>query len=135
MDNPKKPITYWFKAMWWFTTRKSGVNAVNLIENLGFSSYYTAWCWLQKLRRCTIRKRREKLSRRIKVDEFVIGGQKPCKRGYGVEGKTVVERDNTKRKIGLIRLQVMLDNSSFSQEKFINTNVQPDSTIVTVAWS
>jgi hypothetical protein len=26
MDSSKKPITYWFKAMWWFTTRKSGIN-------------------------------------------------------------------------------------------------------------
>ena len=55
MDSSKKPITYWFKAMWWFTTRKSGINAVNLKELLGFGSYGTAWCWMQKLRRCTIR--------------------------------------------------------------------------------
>ena len=34
MDSSKKPITYWFKAMWWFTTRKSGINAVNLKELL-----------------------------------------------------------------------------------------------------
>ena len=34
MDSSKKPITYWFKAMWWFTTRKSGINAVNLKEAL-----------------------------------------------------------------------------------------------------
>ena len=25
MDSSKKPIIYWFKAMWWFTTRRSGV--------------------------------------------------------------------------------------------------------------
>jgi len=55
MDSSKSPITYWFKAMWWFTTRKSGVNAVNLKELLGFGSCGTAWTWLQKLRRCTIR--------------------------------------------------------------------------------
>ena len=24
MDSSKKPITYWYKAMWWFTTRKTG---------------------------------------------------------------------------------------------------------------
>jgi len=29
MHDTKKPITYWFRAMWWFTTRKSGVNAIN----------------------------------------------------------------------------------------------------------
>jgi hypothetical protein len=39
MDSSKKPITYWFKALWWFTTRKSGINAVNLKELLGLGSY------------------------------------------------------------------------------------------------
>jgi hypothetical protein len=33
------PIIYWFKAMWWFTTRKSGVNAANLKDLLGLGSY------------------------------------------------------------------------------------------------
>jgi hypothetical protein len=49
MHGTRKPITYWFKAMWWFTTRKAGVNAVNLQELLGLGSYHTAWNWLQKL--------------------------------------------------------------------------------------
>jgi hypothetical protein len=90
MDSSKKPITYWFKAMWWFTTRKSGINAVNLKELLGFGSYGTAWTWLQKLRRCTIRHEREKLSGRVEVDEFFIGGKRSGKRGRGAEGKTIV---------------------------------------------
>lgn len=90
MDSSKKPITYWFKAMWWFTTRKSGINAVNLKELLGFGSYGTAWTWLQKLRRCTIRHEREKLSGRVEVDEFFIGGQRSGKRGRGAEGKSIV---------------------------------------------
>ena len=64
--------------------------AVNLKELLGFGSYDTAWCWLQKLRRCTIRQNREKLSGRVEVDEFFIGGQKSGKRGRGAEGKTIV---------------------------------------------
>ena len=29
MDSSKSPITHWFKAMWWFTTQKSGINAGN----------------------------------------------------------------------------------------------------------
>jgi hypothetical protein len=90
MDSSKKPIIFWFKAMWWFTTRKSGINAVNLKELLGFGSYATAWIWLQKLRRCTIRHEREKLSGRVEVDEFVLGGKRSGKRGHGAEGKTLV---------------------------------------------
>jgi hypothetical protein len=77
--------------MWWFTTRKSGINAVNLKELMGFGSYGTAWTWwLQKLRRCTIRHEREKLSGRVEVDEFFVGGQSSCKRGRGAENKTIV---------------------------------------------
>ena len=90
MDSSKKPITYWFKAMWWFTTKKSGINAVNLKELLGFGSYATAWHWLQKLRRCTIGQDREKLSGRVEVDEFIIGGKKSGKRGRGADAKTIV---------------------------------------------
>ena len=139
MDSSKKPITYWFKAMWWFTTRKSGVNAVNLKELLGFGSYHTAWHWLQKLRRCTIRKDREKLSGRVEVDEFVIGGQRAGKRGRGAEGKTLVaaavERCDEQRKIGRIRLQVILDYSAYSLETFITENIQPGSKVVTDSWS
>ena len=90
MDSSKKPITYWFKAMWWFSTRKSGINAVNLKELLGFGSYATAWHWLQKLRRCTIGQDRSKLSGRVEVDEFLIGGKKSGKRGRGANAKTIV---------------------------------------------
>ena len=139
MDSTKKPITYWFKAMWWFTTRKSGVNAVNLQELLGLGSYHTAWNWLQKLRRCTIRKDREKLSGRVEVDEFSIGGQKSGKRGRGAEQKTkvavAVERDPAQKKIGRIRLQVILDYTSDSLQTFIDLNIESGSTIVTDSWS
>ena len=113
MEGTKKPITYWFKAMWWFTTRKSGINAVDLKELLGLGSYETAWSWLQKLRRCTIRQDREKLSGRVEVDEFTIGGQRSGKRGRGADAKVIVaiavERDDTKKQIGRVRLHVALD--------------------------
>ena len=135
MHDTKKPITYWFKAMWWFTTRKSGVNAINLQDLLGFS-YVTAWSWLQKLRRCTIRKDREKLSGKVEVDEFYIGGQKPGKRGRGADGKRIVvgavERKGCK--IGRIRLQVIDDCSSDSLTAFISENVEDGSRVVTDGW-
>ena len=135
MHDTKKPITFWFKAMWWFTTRKSGVNAINLQDLLGFS-YVTAWSWLQKLRRCTIRKDREKLSGKVEVDEFYIGGQKPGKRGRGSAGKRIVVAavERKGRKIGRIRLQVVDDCSSASLTAFIYRNVEDGSRVVTDGW-
>jgi len=58
MDSFNKPITYWFKAMWWFTTCKFGNNAVNLKEILGFGSYAIYCRSLQKLKHCIIRQGR-----------------------------------------------------------------------------
>jgi len=139
MDSIKKPITYWFKAMWWFTTRKSGINAVNLQDLLGLGSYHTAWAWLQKLRRCTIRSGREKLAGRVEVDEFFIGGQRSGKKGRSAEGKTIVaiavERDDQKKRIGRCRMQVLLDCSEDSLRTFVETNIEPGSTIATDGWS
>ncbi len=135
MHDTKKPITYWFKAMWWFTTRRSGVNAINLQELLG-CSYVTAWSWLQKLRLCTIRKDREKLSGKIEVDEFFIGGQKPGKRGRGAEGKCIVVAavERKGRKLGRIRLQVVDDCSSDSLTAFIDQNIAVGSYVITDGW-
>lgn len=85
LHSSKKPLRCWFKAMWWFTTRKSGINALSLQDLLGLGSYSTAWIWLHKLRRCTIRTEREKLSGIVEVDEFYLGGPHPGKRGRGTQ--------------------------------------------------
>jgi transposase-like protein len=136
LDSSKKPITYWFKAMWWFTTRKAGINAVNLQELLGFGSYNTAWAWLQKLRRCTIRKDREKLSGTVEVDEFFIGGQKSGKRGRGATGKTIIAAavQRNGERLGRIRLKVIPNCSSEALSAFINESVAAGSTVYTDGW-
>jgi hypothetical protein len=98
---------------------------------------------VQKLRCCTIRNDREKLSGRVEVDEFFIGGKKPGKRGRGAGGKTIalvaVERNTiqdpetlgTYWQIGRVRLQVALDCSAYSLETFINHNIEDGSIVVT----
>ena len=84
---------------------------------------------LQKLRRCTIRQDREKLSGRVEVDEFFIGGQRSGKRGRGAEGKAIVfiavERSATEKRMVRIRLHVALDCSGYSLETFILENIAP----------
>ncbi len=133
--NKKTALTYWFKATWWFTTRKSGVNAINLKDLLGFGSYQTAWTWLHKLRHCTIRGGRERLRGDIEV-EFYIGGQKPGKRGRGANAKTIVVAAVEKRgkRLGRIRLQVVPNCSAYHLKKFTLKNITPGSTIKTDGW-
>ena len=132
----KKPLTVWFKAMWWFSTRKSGVSAVALKELLGLGSYQTAWCWLQKLRTCTIFPGREALSGQIEADEFYLGGERSGKRGRGADHKCkvaiAVERQG--RKLGRLRMQVIEDCSAGQLIPFVKSNVAPGSQVSTDGW-
>ena len=132
----KKPLTVWFKALWWFSTRKSGVNAAALQELLGLGSYRTAWFWLQKLRSCTVFPERKPLSEKVEADEFYLGGERSGKRGRGAEHKCkvalAVERQG--QKLGRLRLQV-IDNCSTSQLlPFIKENVVAGSQVATDGW-
>jgi transposase-like protein len=136
MHGTRKPLVLWFKAMWWFTTRKSGVNAINLQDLLGFGSYNTAWLWLHKLRTCTVRRERGKLTGTIETDEFYMGGNKSGKRGRGAEHKCVVaiavEQKNPK--LGRVRLQVIDNCSADKLIPFVQDNVVPGSCITTDGW-
>lgn len=136
MEGTRKPLLSWFKAMWWFTTRKSGVNAINLQDLLGLGSYHTAWSWLHKLRSCTIRQNREKLSGAIEVDEFYLGGRSSGPRGRGAKHKCAVaiavERKG--RKLGRLRLQLISDCSSDQLFPFIIDNIDQNSTVSTDGW-
>ena len=136
LHSTKKPLTAWFKALWWFTTRKSGVNAINLQDLLGLGSYNTAWRWLQKLRSCTVCEGREKLSGSVEADEFYLGGRRSGKRGRGAEHKcavaVAVERKGPK--LGRLRLQVIEDCSAGELIPFVHANVAPGSIITTDGW-
>ncbi|MFH1985622.1 MAG: IS1595 family transposase [Pseudomonadota bacterium] len=136
LHRTQKPLTLWFKAMWWFTTRKSGINAVTLQSLLGFGSYHTAWSWLQKLRCCTIRQGREKLSGQVEADEFYLGGQHTGKRGRGSENKCAVaiavERKG--KKLGRLRLKVIENCSGEKLLPFVKENVQVSSAVTTDGW-
>jgi len=132
----RKSLTIWFKAMWWFTTRRSGVNAVNLKELLGFGSYETAWTWLHKLRNCGICEDRKKLSTDVEVDEFFIGGKHKGKRGRGAENKhsVVVAVERKGNKLGRLRLQVIEKCSADNLIPFIQDNVTLKSHVTTDGW-
>lgn len=89
-QDTKKPLQLWFRAMWYMTNQKYGVNALGLKRALGLGSYRTAWTWMHKLRRAMVRPGRDRMSGVIEVDETYIGGAKEGKRGRGAYGKALV---------------------------------------------
>ncbi len=133
----RKPMRLWFKALWWFSTSKTSVNASSLKDRLGLGSYQTAWCWLQKLRTCTVFPDRSKLSGNIEVDEFYLGGESSGQRGRGAEHKCkvaiAVERQG--RKLGRLRLHVIECCSAEELTSFAKANIDLGSQITTDGWS
>ena len=132
----RKPLPLWFKALWWFSTRKSSVNATSLQEMLGLGSYKTAWRWLQKLRTCTIFPQRKNLSGHIEVDEFYLGGERSGKRGRGAEHKckVAVAIERKGRKFGRVRMQVIENCSANELTPFAINNINSGSCITTDGW-
>jgi transposase-like protein len=140
-----KPLKYWFKAIWWFTTTKSGISATNLSRLLGIS-YPTAWAWLQKLKRCTVNPNREPLSGTVEVDEFYLGGKMSGKQGRGSENKhkvvVAVERRESddpeidlSHLMGRVRIAVIPDCSAENLTPFIKSNISFGSTLITDKWT
>jgi len=131
-----KPLRLWFQAIWYIVNQKNGVSALGLQKALGLGSYHTAWEWLHKLRRAMVRPNRDKLNGIVQVNETLVGGVKPGKRGRGADGKTLVlvAAEETQEGIGRIRLASISDASSEILIPAIQQMIATGSTIRTDAW-
>jgi transposase-like protein len=132
-----KPLTMWFRAIWWITSQKNGASALSLQRILGLESYQTTWTWPHKLRRAMVRPTRDKLSGNVEIDETYIGGiQSGKKRGRGTENKALVaiaaECDGNQ--VGRIRMDIIGDASAENLHNFIENVVQQGSIIITDGW-
>lgn len=132
-----KPLTLWFRTIWWVTGQKNGASALGLKRILGLGSYRTAWTWLHKLRRAMVTPRRNRLSGIIEVDESYIGGEKPGKRGRGAAGKSlvVIAAEVKGPRIGRIRPRRVSDASAESLEEAVQEAADQGSVIRTDGWS
>jgi len=132
----RKPLLLWFNVIWQFVSQKTGASATNLKDSMGFGSYQTTWCWLHKLRRAMVRPGRDKLCGEVEVDETVIGGVRPGKRGRGAYGKTlvVVATECLGKKCGRVRFQCIPEASELYLLPFISNFIEPGSKIITDGW-
>ena len=131
-----RPLRLWFRAIWYVVNQKNGVSALGLQKALGLGSYRTAWNWLHKLRRAMVRPGRDKLSGIVEVNETLIGGEHPGKRGRGAEGKTIVliAVEESPKGIGRIRLADISNASGKELGKTVQEMVLVGSTIRTDGW-
>lgn len=128
------PLTVWFTAAWHMTAPKNRVSAKTLHRLLGFGSYQTAWAMLHRFRGAIGHTEHERLSGDVEVDETMIGGVRPGKRGRGAAGKALVavavEQAHPKG-FGRCRIQVILSAESDTLRSFLLRHIEPGSTILT----
>lgn len=136
LQDTRKPLQMWFKALWYVTNQKHGISALGLQRILGLGSYHTAWEWMYRLRHAMVRPGRDRISGTVEVDETYIGGKRIGKRGRGAVGKTlvVIAAQFDGKRIGRIRLKRVPDASGHSLNCAIKESIEPESTIITDAW-
>jgi len=135
-QDTRKPLTLWFRAIWWVTTQKNGASALGVQRILGLGSYTTAWIWLHKLRRAMVRPDRNRLSGRVEVDETYLGALEEGVRGRQTETKALIAIacEENGRGVGRIRLRHIPDASAASLHAFIQDSVDPGSVVHTDGW-
>ena len=132
----RKPLTMWFRAMWYVTSQKNGASALGIQRTLGLRSYQTAWLWLHKLRRAMVRPDRDRLSGWIEVDETYFGSLEEGRTGRGNIDKVLiaVAVQAEGPVIGRIRMRLIPDASADSLHPFVQDAVEPGSTVHTDGW-
>lgn len=134
-----KPLTTWFRAIWWVTSQKTGASALGLKRILGLGRYKTAWTWLHKLRRAMVRPGPERLSGRVEVDETCIGGLEDGHRGRPGPGSNkatiVIAAEEDGQGVGRIRMRRIKAASAAFPHGFIADSIEPASVIHTDGWN
>ena len=132
----RKPLTLWFRAMWWVTSQKNGASALGLQHVLGLGSYETAWTWLHKLRRAMVRPGRDRLSGRVEVDETYLGGLEEGTRGRGTTKKALiaVAAQEDGKGVGRIRMRRVKNASAKQLHPFVEESVERGSVVHTDGW-
>ena len=136
LQDTRKPLILWFRAVWSVTSQKTGASALGVQRVLGLGSYRTAWVWLHKLRRAMVRPGRDRLTGRVEVDETYVGGPEEGVPGRAAEDKAlvVIAAQEDGRKIGRIRMRRIPDASGLSLHGFIEDSIEPGSIVHTDGW-
>lgn len=130
----KTPLTVWFATAWHMAAPKNGVSAKTLYRLLGFGSYQTAWAMLHRFRSAISHAEHDRLSGDVEVDETMIGGVRPGKRGRGAAGKALVAvavEQMQPKGFGRCRIQVIPNAETGALRSFLLAHVEPGSTIHT----
>lgn len=132
----KLPLTKWFWAIYWVASDKGGISALRLSKLIGVN-WRSAYSMLNKLR--TSMGHRDsiyRLSDIIELDDALVGGKKPGKRGRGAEGKVsvLIACENRDKMPGFIAMEVVDSVSKKTIAEFAKRRIKARQVVHTDAY-
>ncbi len=129
----RTPLQKWFYAIYLFTTSRHGVAAKELQRQLGVT-YKTAWRMAHEIRKHMGHvDGDDNLSGHVEVDETMVGGKRPGKRGRGAAGKTVVFGMLARE--GNVMTRIVPDVKTKTLRPIIKDKIDQGSTISSDEWN
>ena len=132
----KLPLTKWFWAIYWVASDKGGISALRLSKLIGVN-WRSAYLMLQKLSNSMgHRDSLYRLTDIIELDDALVGGKKPGKRGRGAEGKVsvLIACENREDKPGFLAMEVIDSVSKKNIEDFAKRRIKARQTVHTDAY-
>ena len=129
----KLPLTKWFWAIYWVASDKGGISALRLSKLIGVT-WRSAYLILKKLRNAMgHRDSLYRLSDIIELDDALVGGKKPGKRGRGAEGKVsvLIACENRENKPGFVAMEVIDSVSKKNITDFAKRRIKGRQTVHT----
>jgi len=123
----KLPLTKWFWAIYWIASDKGSVSALRLAKLIGVT-WRTAFSMLRKLRQAMgHRDTLYRLTEVIELDDALLGGKRPGKRGRGAEGKAcvLIACETWNGKPGFIALEHVPSVNQPTVEDFAKRRLKP----------
>jgi hypothetical protein len=129
-ENTNKPLRDWFHVTHKMLTSKKGVSALQIMREMGFGSYKTAWYMCHRIRTALVEDL-DKLGGIVEVDETFVGGLAKNKHkdkrggghgtGGGGSGKTPVVGAVSRK--GNVVARVIANVQAATLEGFVNEAV------------
>lgn len=125
------PLTKWFWAIYLMASDKGGISAPRLAKQIG-TSWITAHRMLRKIRIAMgHRDSVYRLHDLVEIDDALVGGRKPGKRGRGAEGKVpvLVAVENRDSGAGFIAMQQVAVVTKETVTGFVKSRLPPSQVV------